>query len=100
MKLYVSQLRDYLRQIDNENLEAVKADKPPKNIDLMAAYCPKVKRYKVWIKVTNGAKVEILHVITARFLERQFATADAIFSFVRKELERNISVQFLSYKEL
>ena len=98
MKLYVSQLRDYLRQIDSENLELVKADKQPKRINLLAAYNTEIKRYIVKIEVTDGEEIETLHVITARFLDRQFATADAIFSFVKNELGISVPVSFLNYK--
>ena len=98
MKLYVSQLRDYLRQIDSENLEKVKADKPPKRITLQATYSNDVKRYKIWLEVADGKEIKTLHVITARFLERQFATADAIFSFVKNELGMSVPVSFLNYK--
>ena len=98
MKLLVSQLRDYLHQVDSENLELVKTDKTPKRITLQATYSNDIKRYKIWVEVADGKEIETLHVITAKNQDRNFATADAIFSFVKNELGFSVPVSFLNYK--
>ena len=98
MKLSVSQLREHLHQIINDNVNLVIANKPQKGVELIAVYGNSINQYKALFRVTQGAKIEILEVMADDKADLFFATADDVFSFVANEIELRVPVLFITYK--
>ena len=98
MKLSILEAKEYLHQTLNDNLDLLIANKPQKSVELVAFYGRSINQYKVWARLTQGEKVEILEIMTDENKSLYFDRAEDIFSFVRNELDLSVSVLFITYE--